>query len=119
MWAKHFLPCHVIEGMDEAKVFFLGFPVGGWRGRVPMDGVDGGCWVCAFLSFGFLELDSGLGCCCFRFPPSVPTRILMCMEWVGWGGYSCVGCDGCCICTVGGVGSRGWSWSPWDAPLMD
>ena len=40
----------------------------------------------------------------------------MCMEWVGWGGCSCVGCDGCCICIVGGVGSRGWSWSPWDAP---
>ncbi len=58
--------------MYIAEVLLLGLPVGGWGGGVPMDGVDGGCWVFAFLCFGFVELDSGPSFNSFRVSPSVP-----------------------------------------------
>ena len=63
---------HVIECMYIAEVLLLIFPVGGWGGRVPMGGVDGGCWVFVFLCFGFVELDSGPGFNSFRVSHSVP-----------------------------------------------
>ena len=47
---------HVIECMYIAEVLLLIFPVGGWGGRVPMGGVDGGCRVFVFLCFGFVLL---------------------------------------------------------------
>ena len=111
MWAKHFLPCHVVEGVDEAKVFVLGFPVGGWRGRVSMGGVDGGCWVCVFLSSGFLEWDSGLGCSCFRFPSSVPGCVQVCAGRVGVDASSFANCADFCACLIGGGEVGDWSWS--------
>ncbi len=49
-----------------------GSPSGWMGGGGPMDGVDGGCWVFAFLCFGFVELDSGPGFNSFRVSPSVP-----------------------------------------------
>ncbi len=58
--------------MYIAEVFLLGLPVGGRGGGVPMDGVCGGCWVFAFLCFGFVELDSRPSFSSFRVSPSVP-----------------------------------------------
>lgn len=96
---------HVIECMYIAEVLLLIFPVGGWGGRVPMGGVDGGCRVFVFLCFGFVELDIGPSFNSFRGSSSVSVCVWVCVEWGGGEVFSFANCDVVCACPAGGVGA--------------